>query len=195
MYFVFDSDMQVWKDHTNQAKIEGDPPLIQPHWWECLPISSNLPVIKFEVEHNAPSLDNYFTGTIFDLYSEHLVELFTKNGVKFETFPTIVVDSATKEPISKLYKIFHLLEISYGLDLALSDFGNREIRKLVLSEDCLLQKRALFRLGERKSIVLIHQDLKEILETNNVGGCKFIPLEKFQTGMRLYFDELKSNKK
>jgi len=171
-----------------QAKIATKPPIPSPHWWKGMPIF-NLPVMNFVLGSGLPSFDNLFTGTIFDIYSLRLIKILQSYDIKFETFDVNVIYSAQQTKVENEYKIFHLLENHPGLDLNESDVDAREIRKLVLTKECQQLRRPLFRLSERISLVLIHSDLKNALEENNISGCQYIPIEDFQVRRLPYFSE------
>ena len=195
MYFVFKSALQVWQNDIIQAKIEGHPPKSQPHWWDCVPLTSPLPLITFTIKQNMPLIDNLFTGTIFELYSVNLVEILSEAGIHFETFPVKVVDDSTKGALGIQYRIFHLLEKYPGLDYDLSDIDDSatEIRKLVLRSECLKLKKLFFRVEGIEEIVLIHQELKGLLESRSITGCNYIPVNEYRSGVRFYFDQFNNN--
>lgn len=62
-------------------------------------------------------LDNYFTGTRFDLYSKRLISILRAAGVQFETVPATLVDRKTREPLPVAYEVFHLLEVHPALEV------------------------------------------------------------------------------
>jgi len=197
MYFVFRSALQEWENDVNQAKLEGSPITTQPHLWDSLPLTTQLPLITFTTRQNALMLDNYFTGTIFDLYSTDLINLLSQAGIRFEQFPALVIDRTTRKPSQKEYKIFHLLEKYSGLDKDLTEIHDdtKEIIKLVLTDQCLQSGKPLFRLAESRNIVLIHLELKQSLELHNISGCRYIPLSEYCEDMHFYFDKLRKSDK
>ena len=178
MYF-FQSLLAVKGKRTIQAKITTKPPITNPHWWEGKPIST-MPVMKFVLGSGLPSFDNLFTGTIFDIYSSRSIKMLQDYDINFETFDVNVISGTQQTKVENEYKIFHLLENHPGLDLNVSDIDAREIRKLVLTKECQQLRRPLFRLSERISLVLIHSDLKNVLEENNISGCQYISINDFQ---------------
>jgi len=205
MYYVVKSSLEHWESHINsglddwvshinQAMIEGSPEETKPHWWAARPLTSALPLVTFTTPHGAPMLDNYFTGTIFDLYSTDLISLLHEAKVRFETFPTAVIDRVTREALDKKYQIFHLLEICPGLDMNLSDIDDSkaEINSLVLTAECLQLNKPFFRLAEAEDLVLISDELMQVFESHNMSGLRYVPINEFRVGMRHYFNKFKS---
>jgi hypothetical protein len=200
MYFVFEDVIQSWRGSAVRARIEGEPPMTQPHWWHCIPLFSPLPLITFTVRQGAPLWDNMFTGTIFELYSVKLISVLSATGVRFETFPARVVYHSSRKDVETEYKIFHLLESYPCIDYNLSeieddliDGDQMIIKKLVLRNEFLQQKKQFFRLDEMRGIVLIHQELKDLIELNNIQGCRFTPLDEYRRGTRI-FNKSRTNK-
>lgn len=193
MYFVFESELCAWRNQIVQARLQGGVPDYQPHWWDCEPLTIPLPRLSFIINAKAPLLDNYFTGTEFDLYSARLVTFLREANVHFETFPAKVAERKTKQVLSSIsYEVFHLLETHPGLDETRSDMDDEEIRKLVLTDVCIQSRKPFFRLKENVGIVLIHQTLKSILDAAEITGCKYTPVDEFRTGIRFYFEELEA---
>lgn len=192
MYFVFKPILQTWRNELLHAEIKGSIPVPQPHWWDCEPSTILLPMLTFTVKENMPLLDNLFTGTIFDLYSENLIKVLAGAGVQFETFPVQVVTRVTQQVSKFRYKVFHLLEKYPVIDYERSDIDDEtgEIKKLVLSKEGRQFKRPFFRVDGMEEIVLIHQELKEELELSHITGCNYIPVSEYQSGLRFYFDQL-----
>jgi hypothetical protein len=181
MYFVFNAILESWQGALVQAKIVGKPPQTTPHWWDCVPLNEPLPLLSFTTRQNAPMFDNYFTGTIFDIYSDKLISILRQSRVTFELFPVSMLDNLTDSPLETKYNIFHILESFSGLDRKLSDIDddNVEIRRIVLTEECLRLRKPFFRLNEL-SLLLIHEELKATLEANQITGCSYTPLEEYQ---------------
>ena len=116
MYFVFRHAIRSFRNQTIQAKIQKTIPEIQPHWWDCKPLSTPLSSITFAINRNWPLPDNFFTGNLLDLYSSRMIALLNEAGVKFETFSTEIIDSKTEAVLPVSYEIFHLLESFSGVD-------------------------------------------------------------------------------
>lgn len=183
MYFVFQSEIRDWRNKTLQAELQGERssfPEYKPHWWKAQPLIVPLPHFTFSVDAKAPFLDNYWTGTEFDLYSDKLISELYRVGIRFETFPVTVVDRRSKMTVPIEYRIFHLLESYSGIDMDRSDTDQYEIRKLVITKQCSQEKILMFRDLNLSNLVLIHQSLKDILDEADVTGCSYIPIEAFQ---------------
>ena len=163
-----------------QAKILGKPPQPIPHWWAGISLKKPLPLLTFSVNLIAPKPDNFFTGTIFDLYSKRLTNLFGEAGIRHETFPVKLINRKTQETLSMEYDIFHLLEIHPGIDKKLSDNDEElvGVSKLVLTKDCIKAKRKFFRIKEVPEIVVIHKDLKNVFDSHSNYSYDFQLLNK-----------------
>lgn len=112
------------------------------------------------INEKAPKPDNYFTGTVFDLYTPRLIEVFREAGIRFETFPAEIIDRKTKKQVEVEYNIFHLLEIAEGIDVEKSDYDNDspyDIRHLVMKDESLHQGKLMFRDQKFQQLVLMHE--------------------------------------
>jgi hypothetical protein len=188
MYYVFTPALHSWENEIMQAKIQGNIPEYRPHYWDCKPLVEPLPSLTFAINRSAPLLDNYFTGTEFELFSNRLVKYLQEAGVHFESFSTTIIDRNTKREIPVDYKVFHLLELHSGLDEKHSDIRNNqmEVRKLVLTEECLQNKRPFFRLKGMENLVLIYEDLKSFFDNLGITGCEYIPVDEYKVGIELF---------
>ena len=178
MYSVFRPVLRSWRNRQLIAVLRTSIPSLfemKPHWWLAQPIQTMLSPMIFAVDKKAPLLDNYQTDRDLDLYSEKLISIFNAAGVRFETFPTTLVDYRSNDVLSVKYEVFHLLERYRCADIQRSQDG-----PLALTEDCLHQDRPLFRLAEAPQIVLIRQDLQSALEAAQVTGCWYVPLSEYQ---------------
>jgi hypothetical protein len=181
IYFVFSAEQRSWRNRILQAEIQlqGDFPETHPHWWDGVPLTTPPPPLTFAVSAKGPMLDNYFTGTEFDLYSERLITLLREAGVQFETFPAMLVDRKTKEPLPVRYEVFHLLEVQPALEVYRAASGPPVIERLdLIADKWMKHKRPFFRAKEAQNIVLIHETLKQQFDTVGITGCKYtIPKE------------------
>lgn len=183
MYFIFQPEIRSWQNKLLQAELQGKRPFFpeyEPHWWNAQPLLRPLPHFTFSIDTRAPFLDNYWTGTEFDLYSNKLISFLYAVGAKFETFPVTIVDRHDKSAIPVEYKIFHLLETYPGIDIECSDIDDQEIRKLVITSQCLQEKGLIFRDRNLCFLVLVHKKLKDDLHKANITGCNYTPIEEFQ---------------
>lgn len=197
MYFVFKAEIRSWREQIVHAKFLGTPPVPTPHWWDSKPLTRPLPPLSFSVIYTAPHPDNFFTGTIFDLYSRRLISLFKDAGIRHEVFPVKLINRKTQIKTPLQYGAFHLLEIYPGLDKRTSEADEHfaEIHKVVLTKTCMKSGRLFFRLKELPEIVLIHEELKQVLESYEITGCGYTPIDEFKTGINLYFDKMKQEGK
>ncbi|MCQ3938095.1 MAG: hypothetical protein DPW18_13755 [Chloroflexi bacterium] len=195
MYYVLKPILATWKSESIHAKIKDAPPRCKPHWWDAAPLAIPLPLLTFKVNSEWRLPDNLFTGTIFDLYSIKFIEVLRNAGVHFETFPAIVTDQFGNDTKVK-YRIFHLLEKYPCLDQSRSEIDNEalEIRKLVLDKKFMALRKLMFRLEELSQFVLVHQDLKDVLEKTGITGCSYTPLDKYRAGPYFHFDHNQKDK-
>jgi hypothetical protein len=107
MYHRIESAIRAWGGGILQAVPVGDTAehqMRKPHWWEAEPWIPPPPHLTFAVRSKAPLPDNYFTGTVFDLYSARLIALLRDAGVRFETFPVTIIDKKTHEELTVIHK-------------------------------------------------------------------------------------------
>lgn len=188
MYYVFESAVLSWRNHTLWAEIEGGRPLFpeyKPDWWQAQPLEQPLPFFTFMINEKAPKPDNYFTGTVFDLYTPRLIEVFREAGIRFETFPAEIIDRKTKKQVEVEYNIFHLLEIAEGIDVEKSDYDNDspyDIRHLVMKDESLHQGKLMFRDQKFQQLVLMHEQLKARLDQAGITGCSYTTVDEFVVG-------------
>jgi len=180
MYFVFQSQMRNWGGGLLQAVVQSSPQF-EPHWWLAQPFTLAPSSLTFTLNAKAPKPDNYFTGTLsIELYSIKLINLLIKAGVKNELLPAKIIDRKSKENLPLEYKAFHLLEIYPGWDRNQSIVDEKlRVTKLVLTEECLTNKRPFFRI-EKLFLILIHEDLKKTLDNAGITGCVYIPVEDYR---------------
>jgi hypothetical protein len=172
MYFVLSSALLSWRNHIAQAVPLGDTVDHQSkpiHWWECVPLPHATSRFIFEINPKAPHLDNYFTGTIMDLYAERLIDLLGQSDIAFETFPAILLDKKTDEILPLKYQVFHLLD-SYSI----KGLRARDEEGKVIS---VLAPKRMFRLTEYRNLVIVHQEVKDTLEAAQMTGCNFRPFK------------------
>ncbi len=179
MYFVFKSEIESWRNQTIRAIAQGEFPEFQPDWWDAQPITPKLPTTIFSINSKAPIFDVYFTGGINEPYSKKLLNILSSAGIQFETFPAIMIDRKTLQPLPLEYEVFHLLEMYPAFDMTITERGIGYIRNLTLTEECLNSKKLMFRAKESANLVLMHQDLKDILDANNITGCLYTPIDQF----------------
>lgn len=163
MYYRFSSDICKWGQVLLQARPVDKTEYLQlrkVHWWEAKPWIPPPTPLVFALDPKAPHLDNYFTGTLFDLYSARLISLLREAEVRFETFPAQILDSNTGGTVPLEYEVFHLLE-------------KRSYKSVGTLQDS--PRRLLFRDAERFELVFIHEDLKATLDKAGISGCLYSP--------------------
>jgi hypothetical protein len=197
VYFIFKAETQQWQDCLLQAELQEtfDTSMLfsrEWHWWDAKPSVTSFPLFTFTIDPTAPQPDNYYPSHSIDLYSNRLIALLRKAGVHFETFPAEFRSSKTNDLLPCDYQVFHLLEKHPVMDKQQSVIEEErmgsmmipEIRKFVLTEACLEEKRPLFRVLEVMNLVLIHESLKKELIAAGITGCDFAkPAESYETGM------------
>jgi hypothetical protein len=186
MYWVVRNAWISWREKDLYAAIIDIPwePLQEPLWWGNIPIPEPRPNFKFRIDSQAPLPDNYVTGNEFSLYSERLIGLLRAAGVKHETFTTQLFDEVTNTPLAPSHKVFRLLEMAAGVDEEKSVYENKKIigkltpliKQIALKESFLESRIPMARLASELHIVLIYEELKRILEQNEITGFYYRPL-------------------
>jgi hypothetical protein len=170
-----------WKDDLVQAHLESSMPQhIRMDWWYGQPLEHSDEFV-FSIDEGAPELDNYLTDDIVDLYSEKLISILEASGSSFDVFPASIFSKRERKILNKPYKVFRLREISDCLDMSKSEFElfligehHKEIlRKPVFTQEFLQSGKLLTRIRGFEKYVVIHADLKKIIETNGITGCDF----------------------
>jgi hypothetical protein len=207
MYYGFKPAVIEWNNHELHAQLVGDLQY-SPGWLEDQPLQNFPTKYTFKVYDKAPLLDNYFTGASFSLYSLRLINLLEKVEIRFETFPATLIGRKNDQVVSTDYAVFHLMEVYPAVkqlyfigdngqpsleeadykdvELALSPSDKqflqkrKIVQKLELIGKAVEAKRPLFRLQEVETLILIHENLKTVLEEEQITGCAYIPLERFQ---------------
>lgn len=174
MYTLLKSDAIKYRNTHLYADIASEVPDPKPDWWAAKPIHDAFPVLTFTYRADMALPDNVKNGTIFDLYSSRLIALIQAAGVRFETFPALIVDKKTKQVLSDTYQIFHLLERHPGLDRK-----KTLVNRPVMSQQRMAAPLPLFRDQEYQYHVLIHRDLRATFAAHQITGCRFEPVLDF----------------
>jgi hypothetical protein len=169
MYYTAVSTSIPWKGKLLQASPVDGIPNHEPHWWLCKPLTSALPRMKFRIDTSATLPDNYWTGSIFDLYSQRLVETLRDVGIYFETFPTDIVDAATGQIVPVDYQIFHLLDMYPVSMIRAKDESGKVVSVKV--------PKLMFRLEKYIERVVVHEELKRMLDENGITGFEYRPFK------------------
>jgi hypothetical protein len=192
MYYVFTAAITEWNKKTLQAEIEEYSGLhlqYQRLWWYGEPLELPTPNFIFTIEENAPKLDNYWTGNLFNLYSDKLVAIFRSINVRFETFEATIIGRNSGKKLPLAYKVFRLLEIEDAIDeerssyqqFAYKNIDIEEIERLVLNDGFLSTNKPFTRVLRHEHLTIIHHDIKQLLDSQRITGCMYTPIEKYST--------------
>lgn len=181
-YYILEEDFLSWRNHLIQAEVTDEAAVrLQEFFWKPEPIRPDFPEFTFKASPFAPKPDCFKTGTLISLYSHRLVAIIQNAGVLCETFPALLVDRKTNEPLEKQsHKVFHLMDVRLAFDDKRSDldYETLAIHSIVLSDECLQEEPKLFR-EKRWPYVLIHSSLKRRFEEKEITGFHFTPIEDF----------------
>ena len=184
MYYFFKAELVYWKDELVEALVLDEPPREYTRkWWYGENLSLGSYEFSFSIDDQAPLLDNYRTADIFDLYSEKLISILSRANVKYELFPAKIISKINGEILNLDYKVFRLTEINDCLDENRSTFkvlpsGKRKgefkaLQQPSFTDTFLKSGKLLTRIAGYEKVVIIHEDLKRIIEDENISGCKF----------------------
>jgi len=183
MYYEFSTIAEGFAEYLGA---DDDPAidLIQEAWWYGTPLAIPFPRWTFSVDV-PPVLDVYSTGMIIELFSSRLVSLLTSSGIQSEAYPIYLVDNKTSRSLSQDYFAYRLLERDDALNKEKSiyiteKFGKKEIQslqKIVLNDEFLHSKKPMTRVKEKENLIIIHEDIKLLIENENIKGCKFTPVD------------------
>lgn len=157
MFYIFKSRIIQWNNMPLQAEIRNYQLLydqLQRAWWYGEGIPEKPDRFVFEIIDQAPLIDNYWTGTVFDLYSANLISIFGSCNINFETFSASLVHKRTLNQIEAKYEVFRLLELSDAIDEQRTsyqqiDYKNITIRKiehLYLTDEFLKNPKPITRI-------------------------------------------------
>jgi hypothetical protein len=192
MYYFFKAKQVYREGELLQAIAMNEPPReYAKKWWYGEGFTFLPYKFRFSVDEQASLLDNYWTGNIWDLYSERLISIFKNAKVKYELFPVDILSRSTGKLLSSDYKIFRLTEINNCLDEDRSVYkifsvGNRQIKALAqpfFTNEFIRSGRLLTRIAGHERYVIIHDELKTILEDENISGCRFSEKRLDESGL------------
>lgn len=187
MYYIFETEIFEWDKQSLRASIVNYSKVhtyLQEQWWYGQKIDTPIPKFVFEFNESAPTPDNYWTGTLFNLYSRKLIEIFINLRIQYEVFPAKIISRETKKPLMYDYGVFRLLEVDNVIDNEKSTFVTsmiggysiNRLRKLILLKEFSNQVKLITRIRNYENITIVHEELKNILEENNITGCSYVPL-------------------
>jgi hypothetical protein len=151
------------------------------HWWTANPLVLPTPELVFSVYPQVSRYDNYpVVTTGIELYSQRLLTILAQAGVRFQSFPAILVDVESNAIISTNYAVFHLLECYPAIDIEQSTATH-----LILTTAFLHHARPLFRPAEAFNRMFIRQDLRTQLQEEEITGCLYEPIEALSVAVAL----------
>jgi hypothetical protein len=153
-----------------ETKIEG--PL---NTWNGKSPPPHLPSLTFSVPEKAVMLDNFVTGTSVELYSDKLVSILQQYDLHFDIKEAEILVRETMERSTHQYYVFRLLDTFNALDKEKSNMSPKK-RRYVASKELLDSKKLMVRDSWFLSKVVVHAQLKEHLERENISGCEYIPI-------------------
>lgn len=180
-YFIFkpdtivgNNDILYAKRHPNSSSYSQ----IREIWRSNNQINQPFPKIKLVVDEHDVMLDNYNTGTKFELFSEKLIILLKSKNVKFESFPVELIGKESSTTLNEKYSLFRLLELYPAFDMPNTIIGEWGLKKATLSNEFIESGILMARVTQHRSTTLIHKSLRTFLEANNITGCRYEPLDK-----------------
>ena len=121
------------------------------------------------------------------VHSHRLVDLLKRSGVQgIDYYPCRLMNVADGA-IYRTHQAANLLDVIYCLDAEQSDLEIDDeepneiwyIHRLKLLED-RLGDSLMFRLGERRNTVIVHESLKQAIEREGLSGPVFLPAEGYR---------------
>lgn len=190
MFYIFTSQIIQWHNVTLQAEIQNYQPLydqLQRAWWYGESFPTKPDRFVFEISEKAPLLDNFWTGTVFNLYSTKLISILGSSNISFETFPTSLLRKKTKKPIDKKYEVFRLLEISDAIDEQRTHYQIvnsksitlKNIKRLYLTNEFTNKPKPITRILNHAYLTIVSEEIKALIEENRISGCAFIPIDQY----------------
>lgn len=178
-YFAYRTKVFAAGSGIKQAKLISKMPQVKDPMQDE-PYGADLK-LKYQINPRFKPPDNYVGTHSFTLYSQRLIKLLEKYGVKFEKFPAEMVDKDNKELKNLKYFVFHFLEgVQDGIDQKASEYNENtqpRIKELVLD----------FKKFEHRSIILLdkvyipimREDLKEEIVKDKITGFEFLSVDKY----------------
>ena len=188
MHFVFDSNLLSYRNSYIQAKLllspASDPlaPNVYIKWDKAkplMPIEEPLPSFQFEVRKNVAHPDNYWSGSAREPFSGKLLALLQKADVRFETFETEILERGTCKKVLEDYRVFRLLETFSLIDPEQVEITDNFIIKRMAFRTILNHEPpAMFRDENYRQFVFVSNELKKLMQDQNITGCRFRTLEE-----------------
>lgn len=157
------------------------------------PLQKPLPEITFLVNtlEGLYQQDSLWAGLPYMVFSPKLREALIGAGVtNIEYYPVKIKNRETGEIISD-YKIANIVGLIACMDKEHSVYvpdpkipdRMKNITRLVLDISKIQEGHLLFRLAERRTIVLCHQSVRDMLLSKGITGVRFIEVESGKTDL------------
>lgn len=190
MFYIFKSQIMQWRNGSLQAALSHYEPiydLMQRAWWYGGSIPQPLQLIQFVIPEKAPLLDNFWTGTLFNLYSSSLISIFRSKGINFDTFPASISRKKTGPVVNKAYELFRLLETKDGVDEQRTKYQEinfksgtvKMIEHLYLTKSFTENNVPMTRLFNHTHLTIVNSEIKSAIENSELTGCLFIPIDEY----------------
>jgi len=189
MYYVWETRVR----RPTDLVVEQYPPAFKEHRLRLMAgrrIMRPLPELKVEVAA-APGCtltdDLVIRKRRCLVHSNRLVDTLRRAGVDcIDYYPSLLVNEATGQAMAR-YQVANILDVIHCLDFEGSelDIDDEEpseiwtIERMKLLED-RLGDSLMFRLGERRKTVIVHESVKEAVEREGLSGPVFLPAEGYR---------------
>jgi hypothetical protein len=182
MYYLFDSNLILWRDKYLFAISEKNIPFDENSWFTEPSLNMEDFHFRFLVDEKAPFPDNYCVDPIIQLFSTRFIEILQTQNIVFESYPAILVGKKSKKIIQKEYQVFRLTQVSDCLDLERTFFQDTPIKKRPLKmlvrpeyqKSFLNSGLLMTRISGFERQIIVHHGLKTILEREHITGCQFL---------------------
>lgn len=198
------SDYYVWESrrkNTGEALISSFAPTLRDHNVSFIngrrfPI--DLPELEIKMDETSQGLltdDLVIKKRRCLVHSQRLIECLNKVGVdNIDYYPCRIVNTVSGEVFAS-YMAANILDVIYCLDREKSDLEMDDeepneiwyIHNMQLIEN-RLGDAPIFRLGERKSTVLVHEKIKEQIIKDGLSGPVFLPANGYREYMGYAFN-------
>lgn len=131
--------------------------------------------------------DYPFSGTIFNfLASPKIVEILKAFDLNIQYFPSKIVRNDGIK--FNDYQTLNILSVIFCADMdksetkiiELSTKTITKLRRIVLDESKIPENEKLFWLGEKGSVLVVHQDIVDCIEKANITGTRFVTPEEYR---------------
>ncbi len=189
MYYVWEKALQLEDEF---AFFSNEPPGFDTALWISGERIVAPPTIELVGDSNSPTTlsDVLLTGFELEVLSPRLVSLLADMGIQnVQYLPITIIDRKTKNKETS-YRIANILGAICCLDLDNSDYRRApgstvflRVSEFRIHTDKIValpgmrEPPLLFRLGEFKWHILVHESVKEACTKAKISGLKFTPPE------------------